>query len=528
MSQHRRELPLDWAVAVAADLSQGDATLRPRRAAVRRRSDSAEHATDGPKFLQLVDLLIREIRRGRLRPGDRLPGSRGLADSLGVHRNTVLAALSELTAQGWLQVIPCRGTFVARDLPAVRARSPAASRPSSTRVGGARLGFSLPDSGPFVDLPTVERIPRDALPLLGGLPDLRLLPAAALARAYRRVMRARGVDLLRYDDPQGDVALRSALMRMLTERRGLVGDADSLLITRGSQMALYLLSRVLLQPGDCVAVEALGYAPAWSALRLGGAELIPVPVDAAGLDVAALASLADQRPLRAIYLTPHHQYPTTAMLSPGRRMQLLTLARQKRIAILEDDYDHEFHYEGRPVLPLASSDTAGVVVYMGTLSKLLAPGLRIGFVWAPSALLDRLSALRVVIDRQGDHAVQRAVAELIEEGELERHAWRCRRVYAERRLHLATLLREHLPDALSFQSPPGGMALWARVADGLDPEAWQRAARDRGVLFQAGRRFAFDEKRLPFVRLGFACLNESEQEEAVRRLVQTVPRSRRT
>lgn len=476
-----------------------------------------------PKFLQLVAAFIDEIRRGRLRPGDPLPGSRALAESLGVHRNTVLAALAELTAQGWLHVLPRRGTFVARDLPTVRKQAEPAPRPKPATGATPRLGFALPLPSWSEEQPLVDGVPRGTLPLLGGLPDLRLLPTAALARAYRRVLRGRGAELLRYDDPQGDLALRTALMRMLSERRGLVGDAGSLLITHGSQMALYLLGRALLRPGDCVAVEALGYPPAWAALRQSGAELVPLPVDAHGLDVAALASLVERRRLRAIYLTPHHQYPTTAMLSPGRRMQLLGLAKRHRIAIVEDDYDHEFHYEGRPVLPLASADSAGVVVYLGTLSKLLAPGLRIGFVFAPPQVLARLTALRVVIDRQGDHAMQRAVAELIEEGEVERHAWRCRRVYAARRLHLSTCLRERLSGVLSFAPPGGGMALWARVADDLCTETWQQAARARGVLFQIGKRFAFDGEPLPFVRLGFACLNESEQSEAVERLRQALP-----
>ena len=527
MSARRRELAIDWVRELASGLSDEDAP-QPASGSPARRRQAATQTRATPKFLRLVDALVAEIRRGRLRPGDPLPGSRGLAESLGVHRNTVLAAVAELTAQGWIEVIPCRGTFVARSLPTIRRRAAAAPRPPAERGPGTRLGFDLPALSALDALPTVDLVPRDALPLLGGLPDLRLLPAAALARAYRRVLRARGSDLLRYDDPQGDVVLRTALMRMLAERRGLVGDAGSLLITRGSQMALYLLARALLRPGDCVAVEALGYSPAWAALRQGGAELIPVPVDAAGIDVQALAELVARRSLRAIYLTPHHQYPTTAMLSPGRRMQLLTLAMQHRIAILEDDYDHEFHYEGRPVLPLASADTAGVVVYLGTLSKLLAPGLRIGFVWGPAPVLARLTALRAIVDRQGDHGVQRAVAELLEDGEVERHAWRCRRVYAARRLHLATLLREQLADVLSFTAPPGGMALWARVADDIDCEAWQRSARAQGVVFQAGQRFAFDGARLPFVRLGFACLNESEQREAVHRLVRSLPPSSRS
>src|SRR5713101_3900910 len=220
---------------------------------------------------------------------------------------------------------------------------------------------------------------------------------------------------------------------MLCATRGLAATADSLVVTRGSQMAFDLAARALLSPGDAVAVEELGYSAVWASLTLAGARLIPVPVDAEGVRVDALEKLASRETLRAIYLTPHHQYPTMAVLSPARRLQLLELARRNRFAILEDDYDNEFHYQGRPVLPLASADQAGVVVYIGTLSKILAPGLRVGYVVAPLPLMGRIAAIRSLLDIQGDLATEAAVAQLIEDGELQRHVARVRRDYARRR-----------------------------------------------------------------------------------------------
>jgi GntR family transcriptional regulator/MocR family aminotransferase len=300
--------------------------------------------------------------------------------------------------------------------------------------------------------------------------------------------------------------------------RGLAAGPEDVLITRGSQMAFYLLGRALIAPGDLVAVEAFGYRPAWEALRMAGARLVPLPVDAHGLRVEALSELTQRERVRAVYVTPHHQYPTTATLAPGRRLALLALARAERIAILEDDYHHEFHYHGRPVLPLASADDAGVVVYIGTLSKILAPGLRIGFVVAPVPLIERLATLRLFIDRQGDRAVERAVAELLEEGEAQRHVRRMRRVYEARRNALAEALRARLGDALSFELPAGGMAFWARVADGIDVDTWAERALAEGVAFYPGKRFAFDGRRRPFARLGFAALDEDELREAVRRM----------
>ena len=253
---------------------------------------------------------------------------------------------------------------------------------------------------------------------------------------------------------------------MLAATRGLAAGPDDLLITRGSQMALELVARALVTPGDVVAVEAIGYVPARAAFALAGARLVPMPVDGQGLDVDALEALARRGPVRAVYLTPHHQYPTTVTLSPGRRLRLLEVARAHRIAVIEDDYDHEFHYDGRPVLPLASVDRAGVVVYVGTLSKILAPGLRIGYVVAPAPLLERLATLRAVLDTQGDPAIEDAVAELLEDGEVQRHVRRVRRIYRDRRDALADALRRDLAGHVSFDVPAGGVAFWARL-DGI-------------------------------------------------------------
>src|SRR6185312_12732769 len=242
--------------------------------------------------------------------------------------------------------------------------------------------------------------------LSSGSPDVRLAPTTLLTRAYRRAVRGLSGTALRYGFPHGHPDLRAALARMLAATRGLAARAEDVVVTSGSQMALDLVSRALLRPGDAVAVEQLGYRPAWLAFRQHGAQLVPVPVDGQGMDIEALARAAARAPLRAVYVTPHHQYPTTATLSAGRRIALLELARKLRIAIIEDDYDHEYHYEGRPILPLASADPAGVVVYIGTLAKVIAPGVRLGYAAAPRPLLDSMAAHRHIIDRQGDHTLE--------------------------------------------------------------------------------------------------------------------------
>jgi GntR family transcriptional regulator/MocR family aminotransferase len=472
-----------------------------------------------PPFLQIARSLAAAIQRGRLRPGDRLPGSRRLAASLAVHRNTVLAALAELTAEGWVETAPGRGTFVARAIVDPRGR------PFTRRLGlrahlPSRVPFALPEA-PAAYLP--PSLPRGTLDLSNGAPDVRLVPARLIGRAYRRVLGLRGADLLAYGDPAGHLALRTALASMLASTRGLAVGPDDVLVTRGSQMALNLTARALLRPGDTVAVEQLGYRPAWEAFRSAGANLVPVAVDREGMDVEALQRLALGTKLRAIYITPHHQYPTTVTLKAARRLALLELARAGHVAIIEDDYDHEFHYDGRPVLPLASADDSGLVVYVGTLSKILAPGLRIGYLAASAAVLRSVGAIRSLLDIQGDLATEAAVATLIADGELQRHVARVRRVYANRREILAGCLKRAFGDGIEFTLASGGMALWVRMHMAVDVEAWARRSLECGVSWYAGRRYSFDGQPKPCARFSFAWLDEHELPEAVKRMAGALP-----
>ncbi len=480
-----------------------EVTLSPEQLA-------ASKAQRSPLYVQIVSAVVRDIRRGRLVPGQELPGSRTLAERLGVHRNTVLAAYAELQAEGWLQTHRARSTRVCEQLPEQSA--PAAQRgrrPSS-------LGFALPAQ------PAPLAAAEQGLLLSDGTPDVRLIPRVALARAYRRVLRGRDSELLGYGDLRGHVRLRRALSAMLRATRGLEVSEQDVLVTRGSQMALALLGRSLCAPGDVVAVEALGYRPAWQALGAQGARLVPVPVDEEGLCVEQLARLAQRERLRAVYVTPHHQYPTMVTLSAARRLALLELARRARFAIIEDDYDHEFHYQGRPVLPLASADTAGVVAYVGTLSKILAPGLRLGYLVAPAPLLERCAAERAWLDRQGDLALECAVAELLEDGELQRHVGRMRRIYRARRDALLAALERHLPEVVQARPPPGGMALWARVRN-VELDAWLARAAAQGLVLWSGRDFSFEAQPAPYVRFGFARRSAEETARLIARLARLLP-----
>ena len=471
-----------------------------------------------PLFQQIACAVTTDIKRGRLRPGDELPGTRTLARALGVQRQTVVAAFDELVAEGWIVNQQARGAFVSSDLPDPKPRR-FTSQPSPASVADRTRFELLPSPRPELPL----EVPRGSLLFAPSRPDVRLAPANILGRAIRRAMSLQSKSLLSYGDPEGHPRLRKAVAEMLAATRGLAVEPANICITRGSQMALALLARSILHPGDTVAVERLGYRSAWEAFRQVGAKLIGVPVDDNGIQVDALERVLRRHEVRAVYVTPHHQFPTTVTMSAGRRLKLLDLATAHRVAIIEDDYDHEFRYDGRPVLPLASTDRCGVVAYVGTFSKVLAPALRIGYVAAPTPLIERIAAHRSLLDTQGDRALEYSVGELIEEGEIQRHIRRVRREYRARRDTLVSALNEYLRDQLTFDVPAGGIALWVKARGALDVDEWALAARRRGAIVVTGTTFTFDGSSAPYMRLGFASLNNQELREGVRRLAAACP-----
>ncbi|NVB85059.1 MAG: PLP-dependent aminotransferase family protein [Kofleriaceae bacterium] len=474
---------------------------------------SRPSATGGALYARIAEAIVNDIRRGVLRAGDRLPSTRELAAQLAVNRNTIVAAFDDLVAQGWIAAGGARGTRVLADLPAPTPLDAVAAPASTdTRAPTFPLREVASVTTPFGATEVDFHVSI-------GVPDTRLVPHELLARAYRRALHGRAARTnLDYGSPLGTTRLRTAIAAYL-RGRGVSAGIDNVMITRGSQMAIDLAARAVLRPGDTAAVEELGYRPAWRALEEAGARLAGVPVDGAGLVVDKLPARA-----RCLYTTPHHQYPTTVLMSPARRLALLARARKFGIAIIEDDYDHEFHFEGRPVPPLAAMDPTNVI-YVGSLSKILAPGLRLGFVAAHPSVIETLARLRATIDRQGDHVLETTIAELIEDGDLARHVRKMRRVYHARRDALAAVLvRELGNEVLSFELPAGGMSLWARAAPDIDLERWRQRALERGVAVAFARDFALDRRARPFLRLGYGHLSERELAEVARRLARALAR----
>jgi GntR family transcriptional regulator/MocR family aminotransferase len=462
--------------------------------------------SEAPAFRQIAQGLIAEIRRGRFRAGDPLPGYRALAAQLGVSRNTVMAAYQELQAGGWVLSRGGAGSVVA---PQHSTESDVLAPPDTSGIG-----FDLSATDP----PATATPKAGVVDLATGVPDPRLVPGDLVARAYRRAITSRRANPLEINDPHGHPRLREALAAMVRSTRGITASPADIFVTMGAQNAIYLVARALLEPGDAVGVEALGSRGAWKAFVSAGARCLPIPVDADGLDVDALAKIAATVRLRAVLVTPQRQYPTLAVLSQVRRNALLALAARNRIALLEVDQDTELQYEGRPLAPLAAVDRAGVVVHIGSLDKILSPGLRLGFVHAPRPLIERLAVVHHDVDAQGDLVLQRALAELMEDGEVQGHMARMLPVHRRRRDALAEALRRELCASVTVRPVTGGLALWADVEGSVDVDAWSAAALRRGVFFRSGRHFNFEGAAVAGLRIGFASAREEDLEEVARRM----------
>lgn len=463
-----------------------------------------------PVFIALSRSIILEIERGRLKPGDPLPGTRSLARSLKLNRHTVDAAYHELDMQGWLKTEPSKGTFVADLLP----------------KNATEAETSLPEQSISFDPHTKKQRRTE---LSDGSADVRLLPAVAFAQSFRRALSVNAFTYGgSYGDPAGSPVLRKELSKYLGEERGLVAGPEQILITRGSQMALYLAAAAVAEkPGYAIAVECPGYSLAWAAFRAVGLAIIGIPVDDEGIDTNALEMAARNNPnLRAIYLTPHHQYPTTVTLSAARRLQILDLARRRSIVVIEDDYDNEYRFDGSPILPLAYRAEADLnVIYLGSLSKLLAPGIRVGYAVAPYKYLKLMKERRETIDRQGDLPLEYALAELIADGTLRRHTRKARKIYRTRRDYFASLLTEKLSEFSEFTIPKGGLAIWLRMKEGVSAELWARNACRSGISVLPARGFELETRPPPEAfRLGYANFDESELERIVDILTKTTPK----
>jgi GntR family transcriptional regulator / MocR family aminotransferase len=451
-------------------------------------------------YRQLYDQLREAILSGQLAPGTRLPSSRELADELEIARNTVMNAFDQLHSESYVERRVGDGTYVSRQLPDDLLL---AKRERLVRQGSKRNGPSLSRWGAAVASMSISpgNYRGKPRPFRTSTPALDAFPYKLWGRLLARCWGNSGEELLPYGDSAGYLPLRKAIASYLSTTRGVRCVPEQLIVTSGSQHALEILSKVLLNPGDVAWIEDPGFLGARAAFLAVGASLIPVPVDGEGINV--VAGIERHARPRLIYVTPSHQYPLGSTLPLSRRLALLEVSSKTGAWIVEDDYDSEFRYVGRPLAAMQGLDSEQRVIYVGTLSKVLFPSLRIGYIIAPPDLFDAFVNTRSLSGHQSPTLEQAVLADFINEGHFARHVRRMRAIYATRQKALVKAGRRELSGLLDLQPSESGMHLMGWLPEGIDDRLAANAAAAGGVEVTPLSAYSIEPQQRGALRLGY-------------------------
>lgn len=468
-----------------------------------------------PMYQQLYQYLRGAILEGRLRPGQRLPATRHLAKELGVSRNTVMLAFDDLFSEGYLKGKTGSGTFVTETLPDQMLYAQGNDRRSG-EDGEFEHCFS--QRGQVIaDIPiNCINGPDDIIPFQHGVPGIFEFPYDIWSRlANRRLRNYHAMDL-GYSSAAGYPPLREAIADYLRTFRALRCEADQIVIVNGTQQSLNLLSRLLLDPGDSAWVEDPGYIGTYRAMIGAGVNIVPIPIDEDGLDVAYGKTLKSKAKL--VYVTPSHQYPLGVTMSVCRRIELLEWANENNAWIIEDDYDSEYRYCGRPLSSLQGLDIHGRVIYLGTFSKVLFPSLRLGYMVVPRDMATGFIAAKTVIDRQNPTFEQAVLTDFITEGHFGRHIRRMRMLYQERQEILIDAVRQHLDGRISVNPADAGMHMVGWLPEGANDRAIAARLRAAGVLVTSLSDYTLKQKMRPGLVMGYTAYNKKQICAAVKKM----------
>ncbi len=471
-----------------------------------------------PLARQIQLYLERLMSQGLLAPGVKLPATRELAKELGVNRTTVALAYDELVVGGWARAHVGQGTFVADRLPA----APEGPRPAAPRFDWSGLlsknaQATAADARRRQGYSQVPRPARGLVSFAGGMPDSGLFPTDAFRRVLNRVIREEGRELLQYYPARGYPPLREYLAGYLL-RFGLEARPEEILIVNGSQQGFDLVARTLLDPGDFVAIEQPSYPRAMQVFRAFGAQLLPVPMAPGGLNLEYLERLLERQSPKLLYCQPSAHNPTGLHMTAAARQRLLEVAERHRLPIVEDGFDGTLFYGARPPAPLKALDRSGSVVYIGTFSKILFPGLRLGWIVAAPELLERLEMAKDLSDIHTSPLIQAAVFQFCRQRLLDRHQVKILGEYGRRRNALLAALSRRMPEGVTWTESEGGFSLLLTLPEGMDAATLLPRALERGVAFTPGNAFFADGGGERTMRLSFSALTAGQIDEGAKRL----------
>jgi GntR family transcriptional regulator/MocR family aminotransferase len=462
-------------------------------------------------FKQLARQIILLIQQGVLLPGTDLPSTRLLANELGVHRKTVMAAFSELIAEDWIQSRERIGYKVPALLPVIKPR---------TYSGHSNIQYtSVPEfifdgMGSIPDLPFIPK--KFKVLIDDGFPEPSVVPVGAISKEYRSLLTHANLKKSSLSwNIDGSEGFRDSLTWFLNETRGLNIQTENLLVTRGAQSAIFIAASLIIKPGDKVIVSDPSYFMANAVFTQLGAELIYVPVDHSGVDVQAIEAALAENDIKLLYIIPHHHHPTTVTLSSQRRIRLLELIKQYKLPVIEDDYDYDFQYQESPYLPLASAVHDGNVIYIGSLTKVLGANFRLGYMVSSPRFLQSAIRFKSLFDLRSDALMEGTVSHLIQNGEFSRFINKANKLYALRCNYAAELITSRLGDFVEFDKPQGGMALWLRFSPELPLREIISRASSNGLQLAGSAYYGANGKNMNAIRFGFASVNENEMEFAV-------------
>ncbi|MFT5708149.1 MAG: GntR family transcriptional regulator/MocR family aminotransferase [Oceanospirillaceae bacterium] len=464
-----------------------------------------------PFYLRLAQAITLSIQQGQVIAGEKLPTARALAEQLQVNRHTIMRSYAELIAQGWVENVERSHYRVSRLLPIISSvkltteKSNVDERAAKQVRASANIKTIINEDAPFVwsiqkevhESNFIKSTAGFTYNFAGGKPDTDLFPFDEYRSHVSDALKKPIPASLHYGENQGDRALIAQGLIYLRRTRNVRN--KSLMITNGSQEALFLVSQLLLKAGDKVAVEPFGYPPAWSAFQAAGAQLISIKQDSQGLVPVHLKEMAAKHSLKCIYLTPLHQYPTTVTLNATRRLEIYEIARQYQLFIIEDDYDHEFHYKCQPIAPMAATDPDNIVIYLTSFSKIMFPAARAGMLAIPKAILQPLVNYRTTVNHKPAMLLQSALARWMASGGFERHIRRCTKAYQERYQNAQLQLQAANASGAHLQCniPDGGMALWIKTT--IDTQQLAALLAKQGIYIQHQAEFCFIAFTAPHV-----------------------------